>query len=355
MTKIIYIFLAFVLLFTACQEKDKIEFVDLGTEFLISGGDMTNLDDNSTISIKNNEKNLSSIAVSIVDGNKLGDIAIADGVGSIVLKGADLGISNVEDNVNLMFESSFNGKAIKRYYSVEVVKAAKATEPEILHKDTVYHYVYSVAPVSATVTSVSFETKVSEAGTYAAVTPIANDLKEDSIAFNGNDYNINDTIFVRVIAATATKIDTTLSELVVMPDSYENVTTFSLDTTANLAYDLILGKAIESTVAFGDSADIQFIANYTATGLQIGFKSDNNADFVLATSVDYINADILNIEATDFSTSVKIVDNASTGDVYIYRTRRGTEDYSYGIIKLVNVDKPQGVLEDSYIEFEYKH
>ena len=165
---------------------------------------------------------------------------------------------------------------------------------------------------------------------------------------------MGDTLFINIIGNVGTKSTSVESQIVIAPASFKSLNTFVLDTTTNLAVDLIKNKVVDAS-AGGESADIEFVASYTLNGLEIGFESKQNAEFVLSTNTIYNMADSVSIPETDFSAAIVSVPNAQEGDVYIYRTMRGTDDYSFGIFKVITVDKPQGILEDSYIEIEVKN
>lgn len=353
-----------VLLFaSACTKEDNIQRYDLGTEFLVSVGGITSLDDNVSVSITNNEKNLSEIKVSLDDGSSLGTITVSDGSGSIVIPSTDLGVSDIDDKAGLQFDAAFDGKPIVRYGSLKVADPISVTDPGVMHKDTTYHFIYEVAPASATVTSVTVQTKVSEAGTYAPVTPVSGDLAVDSIALLGTDYAVGDTIFVEITAKTATKTAVTEAELVVAPDSYQSVGSFRLDNSYNdlfspddtLSYDMVLNKTVLVAEA-ADSADMHMHFAYAdpTGGVDVRLYSENNMEFVEADGDAYANADILDVEATDFAGSSQNI-TVTEGDVYIYRTRRGTGAYSYGILKVMSVNVPVGAdMMDATVDIEYK-
>jgi len=357
MKKIIYFLIAIVFIVSSCdKEEQQFTKYDLGTEFLVSDGGITNLDESVTVSINNISKNLSSVKVYLGD-NSIGDISLSDGTGSLVISATTLGISDIEEDTTLSFESTFDSKSIVRYHTVAITDPISVTAPEVVHKDTTFHFIYKIEPVSATVTSVTVEQKLFYNGTYNTVNPVnGNNALEDSIAFSALDYNIGDTIYVKVTASTANKSTSTETKFVVAPYSYENTDVFMLDTTANLAYNLDSAEYVY-TVNAGDTADIEFTAAYPVGGgpVQVGFVSNNNAEFVAATSDDYDYADSAYISSINFASAVKVVSDAQAGDVFIYRTRRGTDAWSYGILKVIEVNKPQGVLEDSSIKFEYKH
>ncbi|GET29990.1 hypothetical protein [Prolixibacter sp. SD074] len=358
------------LFMASCQDYNagnKVDFYDLGTEFFISSDGLTSLDNSATVSIDNQQKNLSSLSVILLsssdaDGNVLSDtqkdlgtIDLTDGSGSMTLTDSQLGISDINYSASLQFSGSYNGKNITRYKTITVADPISIEVPDVNHRiDTVFHVKFSVEPVTETLSSVTVETKVGVAGTYVAEAGPFN--ATDSIEIKGTDHQVGDTVFVKVTGTAGTKSATSVAIVPIAPYSFSNVETFTLDTTSNQAYDLIEARYVNTTTA-GDSADVQFTAAYPVLGgpVEVGFNALNNAQLVKGTADDYSNTDIVTIEATDFSGATTSVPNAAAGDVYIFRTMRGTGDYMYGVLKVTAVNKPQGVLEDSSIEIEYKY
>ncbi|WP_153640358.1 hypothetical protein [Prolixibacter sp. NT017] len=361
--------IAFTLFMTACQqdEANKVDFTNLGTEFFISSDGLTSLDNSATVSIENQQKNLSSLSVTLLsssdaDGNVLSDtqkdlgtIDLTDGSGSMTLTNSQLGISGIDYSASLQFSGSYNGKNITRYKTITVADPISIEVPDVTHRtDTVFHVKFAVEPVTESVDGVTVETKVGANGTYAAMAGPFN--TSDSIEVKGTDYQVGDTLYVKVTGTAGSKTASSVAPVPIAPYSLANVETFTLDTTSNQAYDLMKARLVDTATA-GDSADVQFTAAYPILGgpVEVGFNALNNAQLVKASDEDYKNADMAAIEATDFSGAVTSVPNASAGDVYIFRTKRGTGDYMYGILMVTAVNKPQGVLEDSSIEIEYKY
>ena len=126
------------LLVTSCQEKHDIEFVDLGTEFLISDTGYTSLDAQTSISVTNQQKNLSSVEIMHLGGlttdedaeeelipfdppaGELGPITVSDGAGSLDLSSAQLGMTEIGYEAFFQLDASFNGKPLSRDYSIVV-------------------------------------------------------------------------------------------------------------------------------------------------------------------------------------------------------------------------------------------
>jgi len=358
MKKIIFYLTVIVFIITACEEQDNIERYNLGTEFFVSDGGITSLDSKVSVNINNQPKNIS--LVDIYNGaDKVTDVKLTDGLGTTDIKAANIGLNNIDDNVVLEFKAvADNGNSIVRYHSIGVEDPISITAPDLTHNyDTTYYFKYRIDTYSANVDNLVLMGKVNS-GKYEIIDGDHNLLLDSvSVPLKELGVKVGDTITVKVTAKAGTKIAETETPMVIAPCSFNNVNQFKLDTTANQAYDLIEARMIESTTEFGDSADIVFTAKYPIGGgpVMVGFKSINNAEFIVGTDDDYTIADKIDISTKDFSSSFKSVKDAKVGDIYIYRTNRGSEDYVYGVMKVTLVNKPQGVLEDSSIAIEYKH
>jgi len=366
----IYILMSFIFLAMSCQKAHDVEFYDLGSEFYISAASYTSLDNQMEISISNPLKNLSEIAISNTGGmttnedangdlipftsDYAGTITLTDGEGSITLTDAQLGMTAIGWSANLQFDATFDGKPFARYKTITVKDPISFEDPGVTHRaDTVYNVTYAVEPAVATVDAVTIQTKVSALGTY---TDLAGSFgATGSVPLKGSDYAVGDTVFIKVTGTAGSKTATKVAKIVIAPNSLiKHDVNFTLDATAGKAYDLIKMRKVTISAA-GDSADVAFVGAYTLTGLQIGFESNNNAEFVAGTSDDFDNADYVDIMNTNYGSAITSNADVSGGEVYFFRTRRGTGDYTYGILKVVNVDKPQGVLDDSSIEIEMKY
>ena len=363
-----FIILSLIFFIAACQEDHEIEFYDLGTEFYISGS-YTSLDNEATLSIENQQNNLSEMKLTHLGGlttdldendepipftsDYTATIPISSGEGSITISDVNLGMTEIGWSADFQFDASYDGKAIKRFYTLTVDDPISVEVPAISHRDdTTYHFKFNIAPVTAAVETVIVQTKVSVLGTYVNLAGPFN--AEDSIPINPSDYNVGDTLFVNVIGTVGSKTAETETEIVIGPVTLNDLASFILDDTTDQAYDFIVGDFVSVSTG-GESADIEMTAGYTLNGLKVGFVSNQNAEFVMGTDFDYNNADSLAIYGTDFSAAITSNDNAAGGEVYFFRTKRGSDPYFYGIMKIIKVDKPQGVLEDSYIEFEFKY
>jgi hypothetical protein len=359
------IILALIFFITACDKDEAvIDTIDLGTEFFISGS-YTSLDDVATFEIDNPKSNLSSIVVTALGGTEadgetdwdppvvdLGTITVSGGMGSLTVTSAELGMTEVGATGSFQFASSYNGKNITRFFDLEVDNPISTHDPGVQHRnDTIYYFTFEIEPVSATVETVTVQTKLGELGTYVDLPGPFNAV--DSIPVDGYLYNVGDTLFVNVIGTNGAKVAETETPVIILPVMLTGHASFKLNSAPDNAYDLVAGVYVDAATV-GEEADIEFVGAYTTNGLEIGFASYQNAEFVPGTEADFIEADSLTVLNVNYNNAITMNGNVSAGEVYFYRTNRGATEY-FGVMKITKVDKPQGILEDSVIEFEYRY
>ncbi|MFP4025088.1 MAG: hypothetical protein ACLFVR_11250 [Thiohalospira sp.] len=316
----------------------------------ITSDGLTALDNEVAFNITATNESCTELDVNL-GGSPLGTVSLTEGAGTYTATAEALGISAIEDAATLTFIANTDKEPVYNY-TVEVEDPITIVAPDNLYQnDTEVYVKFNIEPVAASVTDVTIQTKVNSndptdvTGTYNA---------NDSILVVGSDYAIGDTVYFMVTGEAGTKSTTSEVSMIVERYSYANKETFMLDMTSDMAYDLILMREVDVTEA-GDSADIEIdYAEFTG-GYSLGFIANQNAEFVVATEDDYKDADINLIEATDFSGAITNDDDVAVDDVFIFRTNRSGGDYSYGIFKIIDVVKPQGVIEDSYIEIEVKY
>lgn len=364
MKKIQFLVLISLIFFTvSCKKEKGDQYYDLGSEFFISSPGYTSLDSQAVLSINNISKNLTSVTVINIGGTLSNDSAFTssftdsipiagDGTGSITLSDSDLGMDGIGASANFEFDAVFDGKPFSRHYTLNETDPISVTAPDVMHvssSDTTYYLYFNIEPIYDSVTGVKVQTKVGMNSIYNDVSGTFS--AKDSIAIVGADYNLGDSLYVNIIGTTATKTANTETTIVIKPATFANISTFKLDSTANFAYDLVGDSAVSVNSA---EADIKLAVTLFTGSFDLGFSSPNSTMFVKGMANDYISADQIAIKATDFSSAVTSVDSVSVGDVYIYKTMRGTEDH-YGVMKVTAVEKPQGILADSYITIEYKY
>jgi hypothetical protein len=366
----IYMILSLLFFIASCEKDNEIKFTELGTEFFISGS-FTSLDNEATLSIENQQSNImqiDAIHLRIIDINDEGDfnnedttivessvgiIPIINGDGSITLSEVTLGMTEIGWRSDFQFDASFDGKAIQRFFTLTVDDPISVEDPGVtIRNDTVYHFTFAIEPASATVETVTVQTKVSTQGTYVPLPGPFN--AEDSIAITGSNYAVGDTLFVKVTGTVGSKTAETETGLAIGALSVSHMESFKLDNTPDQAFDFIAADYVVTSQA-GENADIEFIASYGTNGLIVGFEANQKAMFVPGTSLEYDAADSLSLINMDFSGAITSDDNVAEGNVYYFRTRRGSGAWFIGILKVAKLDKPQGILEDSYMEIEYKY
>ncbi len=355
-----YILLSLIFFVASCQKEKGVQFYNLGSEFFISSPGYTSLDSQAELSVKNISKNLTKVNVinlggTLSDGSAFtssytGSISIgSDGLGSTTLTDSDLGMDGIGASAKFEFDATYNGKPFSRFYTLTEADPISVDAPMVTRSSKPTYLYFDISPVSATVTGVKVQTKVGVNSTYTDVagTFAAN----DSVAIVGSNYNLGDTLYVNVIGTAGTKTANTETAIAIQPNTFPNTASFNLDSTSMRAYDFVGDSAV--TVS-DTTADIKLATTSYTGGFDLGFSSPNHTLFVKGMASDYKVADKIAIAATDFSSAVISVANVSVGDVYIFKTMRGTTTH-YGVMEVTAVEKPQGVLDDSYITIKYKY
>jgi hypothetical protein len=368
------ILLSLIFIMASCQKDQEIETTDLGTEFFISDNGYTSLDTDVTISIDNQKANLSTVKMTALgitdadDGEVVPpvanwDIAISGGAGTVTISSADLGMTDAGWSADFQFDATFDGKAIQRFHSFSVKNPMSLTSPYIwaenddeeivetavtvYQNDDVQYIKWDIAPKRATIESLKIETKVGENGIYVEI-PGGYEFDFDSLAIDGNDYNANDTVFYMFTAKNGSHEQVGDLNFVVNTVEFANEGGTALNTTSTQGFDLVSNEIV---AASADTSDFQMVHVVMTS---IGFVSNNNALFVAADETVYDNNDIVEAKAVfDAGTQESGFANVEIGDVFVYKTMRGTDEH-YGIIKITAAYLTTGGGGD-YFEFEYRY
>jgi hypothetical protein len=351
MKRNIFYLLMLLVFFTACEDKDNdITKYDIGSNIVVAASTFTTLD--NTVALKCTAAfNVSTVDVTFGSTN-LGQITITDGKGTlnVPITSFPTLTSTSSKAVTVTYTAyAEDGTAIVRTSTVTLVTPFTVTAHSITQTgiDSLF---YTIAPKIAKVNSFSLQSKVNFDGTYSDY-PGSYTTKKDTVLIDGRNYHAGDTLYIKIaVASDAGKSDIYIQKVPI--GSYFTATAIArIDTAANRAYDLLKRRNVDLK-NYGDSADVVFTHSLIVGGFNLGFKTPFNAEFVKTTGEFYDLGDILAIRATDFSSAVTSVDAVAVGDAFIYRTKRGNGSYKYGIFKVVTVGKPEGVVEDSYLEFE---
>lgn len=360
----------------SCKE-DEVSYYKLGSEFVVSTHGYTTLDNSVVLSV-DTAFNVSSLTVThmggfqadgktafVVPNTALGTLTVTNGVGELVVSDVNMGMNVIGMKSTVRFTAvADDGTDINRSLSVAVTNPFAITKPTVLNqKNADVDFKFKITPATATVTSVGVQTKKFYNGTYADVAgPFTT---TGTVKINGSNYSIGDTIYVKVTASTAApRTAVSVTKLVVGMYSYPTTTTVKLTpSTTTSIYDLAKRRFIKNVdeVAMLDSVDIKYARTDFSGGFTIGFTAPQKAQFVKVTGTPteiatvYSNANAVTTAATDFSSAVTSVADVAVGDVYIYRTQRGSAAYTYGMLKITAVSKPEGVAANSSFTFELKN
>ncbi len=361
--------------FSCKKENDRIDTYDLGSEIYISNNGYSSLDDQVTFTVNNPVKNLSEvkvIALRIINPDEdilnppvqdIGTISFSDGVGSITISSANLGITEAGWTADLKFDAVFNGKPFSRYSSITVDNPMSLTSPYIwapnddgdleetsvtvYQNDNVQYIKYDVEPYHATVESTTIETKVGANGTYSDVTGSFDPFK-DSLEIIGSNYNANDTVYYRFTSKSGTHEQVGVLNFVVNTIQFPNIGGGTLTATPPNGFDLMNNKVV---AAGSDTTDMNFVHVVLTS---VGFESVNGTLFVSADESLYDNNDFVEAKKLfDEGTQDTGFANVAAGDVFIYKTSRDGDDF-YGIIKINSAYLTTEGSGD-YFEFEYRY
>lgn len=320
-----------------------------------SGGVITVLDNELTFNLTVKDPECTKVKVvgvsDTIKGVELGNINIESGKGSIKLSSENLKIAKVGDKSVVQFITNISNSA-SYDREVEIESAfSKVIEPEMVHKDTIYHFGWELKPYEAKVNKITVEKKVGELAAYQKYTTEFKQI--DSIPLEAKKYNLLDTIYLRVIAyANTNKTDTLEKKIVVesFADGVEATKVTLKSKVEESVYSFIKKDYVEAT---SDMANIQFTSDNTGD-IKIGFKALGNIEFVMSTKEIYDSVGTVALKMANFDTPLTMNDNLKGGEVYSFRIEQAGGDYVYGIMKIIKVDKPQGVLNDSYFTIEFK-
>ena len=221
---LLYTLASISLLATSCQEKNEIEFTSLGSEFFISDSGLTSLDAKTTVSIANDQKNLSNVELFSTDLS-LGEVTLSDGAGSMDLTLAQLGVADIEDEVTLTGKGVIDGKPFERTHTVTVGDATSFETSGDLYefksdRDTLF---ISVSTEITDITSVVLEGAEND----AALVVLPFDKEElDGTSFEGyvvlgNYLADGDSLVGKISATSSVRTEVTEFTLYVSGKSFD--------------------------------------------------------------------------------------------------------------------------------------
>lgn len=359
MKKIIINIFAVLLVFSVGCDKNE-HILDTKTQespgISLSPGAITELDDNVDIGISIAGSGISEVTViRSSNGDQVATAGISDGEGTATVAKGDIGLNSAGDGATLLVRGnndlqSTRKTSVSMSHPVEAWLGFGNEAGTVFNNDTEHKFYYEIETVSATVQSVSIQQKIGANGTYADVSGTF-DTAVDSVVFMGSNYSNNDTVYMKITATDGQETTTPKTvSFVVNKYAFMNMGEVKLDTTTNLAFDLVANEKVMAGPD-ADTADIEMV-NVQLTS--IGFESNHNAMFVPTTKEVYDNNDIHEVMAEyDSGAPVASVPDVEAGDYFIYKTTRDGSEY-YGLIRIVEAYlTPSG--EGDYLMFEYKN
>ncbi len=335
----------------------------------LSKNEMTILDTEITtvIDFVSKTRNVSSVVLLIGDKQILSTTASKNKV-KVTLKRSDLGLKEIGDKVKLHVNATADGKVKKMYTYIHLIGAASIEAPtkkimednkEIVVEDPVYelsdlvkNIVYKVKANPTTGFAVTAATKVGENATYTDLWTKEYNEADSVIGIKGSDYQLNDTVFFRLIAKRGNFVDTVFSPGIIIHPYLLNSSSFAtakID-VENIGYDLFSDTLCSTST---DSCKIAFVNDFSQ--LHQGFKTVNST-FVVKVPDD--NEELLSCTNLprlktffDSVSPLTLVNNVKVGDVYIIKIVKDSKEY-YGkmTITKINTNREE---DDDFIEFDY--
>ncbi len=334
---LLYTLASISLLATSCQEKHEIEYTSLGSEFFISDSGITSLDTQTTISIMNEQKNLSSVELFNADLS-LGDIALTDGAGSMDLTLAQLGVADIEDEVTLTGKGVIDGKPFERTHTVTVGDAT-----------------------SYSLTGDLVEFKADNDTLFVEVSTAYTDIT--SVVFKGSQ---NDEPLEVVTFDDETLEGTSFEGYVVIPNTleYKDSLNGEISVTSSVRTEVkefvlhVGGKAFDYSGAGSVSSEVEKGDSYLYVFQPLDEEGEDDGDLIKAGMISYANVsgNFAGITSTDVSflkvgeddevanlselvmfisagTPSNTVDQVAVGERYAYTFMLDSKEH-YGVITI---------------------
>jgi hypothetical protein len=349
--------ISFGLFMTSCQESHDIDFVDLGSEFFISDNGITSLDSKTTLTFKNDQKNLTSVEAFIGE-KSYGKADFSDGVGSLDVELLTGPKSTVGEEFDFVCKSSNGGKAIQRMHSVEVADAVSYSITGDLYEyksdaDTVF---IKVETSSAKIVSVVFEGAKNK-NPYSPVT--VEDEKLEETSYTGyielpTDLVAGDSLLAKVTASAKNSngdvTQTTEFVLYVGAKSFDYSAGGSLD-NAESDYYLYTNKIDEKEVNLG------LISYSETTSGSVAYPGFNSTG-VKFLKIDNPKTQVSNLSeaVTFFKTGSPVAgyDKVTADDRFVYHftDKVGKDDVEfYGVMTISELSHP--IVGDPSVSFTF--
>ncbi len=359
MKKLLYSLLIGTLAFTfGCEEPDETQYT-VGPGFGSGHSVFTILDDNVTVEFSAANPDVTQMSIVHAGtvnaaGNMItepkGEIAtveITEGSGSVEFTRSDLGImESSADSVlghTAMLEvtsniegSPTNHVSISPGDPLNSLSAPSA----VYHNDEVKKIEFAYHRNGEAVDDITVEEKTGVNGTYSALglslntTANEDGMIVDDVELTGNDYAVGDTVYHKLTATRGSYSISHVNHFVVNKLSFDQMGSFSLDTTSGRSYDLVDNQIVMDDGSL-DSADVTLY--YDNAAQEIGFQSpnsNNQAMFVESTMDMWENNNREQTQAAyGDGQPVNQVSSVEQGDVFIYKTMRDGDEY-YGLLKV---------------------
>ncbi len=373
--KLFYLLAVLLLIGVGCKKESVVDTVNVGAEFRVYNDGVTPLDKSAQIvvvdvskdkTLSKSELTVKNLGVLNADGEPivanykedLGTLTFTDSIATLNVSREDLGLTKPGQTAVIEFTAKYNGHTIVRQTEVSYTSAIDIKEEPTLYgrdpKNTSY-LKFSISSVNTKIDSKKLEVSVNGGSFTECTLAYDEDKNLDSSEFDGIDYNAGDTLKFRITGTAGSLTETANATVVVGMWTFDDDASFTLDSTSNKSYDLFRNKLVPSSLT--DSADMAWESAYSATtGVDVGFKPENGAEFIQLTdhpAETFDTASVLTTQNYDFSSPLTDVPAVAVGDVFAYHITRGSKE-TYGLLKVTAVDKDQADKDRATITFEHK-
>lgn len=252
--------------------------------------------------------------------------------------------AKVDYKQKISINASVDGVVKQMYTNITLVSATKLEAPTEVFElsDLDKMFVYSVDTKMDQDIDLKTESKIGSQGTYTLLWTKKYDKTNLSFPVQGNDYNLGDTVYVRLTSIVSSYSESVEEYFVVKPYLLNKTSSASVSFNSKY-YDLIGNKETDES----GSHSLSFIYDMDAS--TIGILCENGLEMLpvedLETNVSLINT------AFDASSSILKLNQATIGDKFLLKQSIGGDIY-YGNLTITNLNRTN-IKEDGLINFNF--
>lgn len=251
--------------------------------------------------------------------------------------------AKIGDKKKVYINAIVDGVEKLMYTHIILVSASSIDAPkEVFELSNIEKlFVYGIETASIVDVSIKAEFKVGVKGEYTQLWSKKYDKTDLTIPFKGVDYNLADTVYLKLTSSISDYSESIENYFVVMP--YVSAKPgAAVVSYKNEFYNLLENKKAES-----NNYSFKFISN--TDNHTIGFECNNGLELII---VDEIETNIPLIKkAFDSSISISKLKQATTGDKFLLKQSVNGKTY-YGSMEITNLIRTT-IKEDGLIDFNF--